>query len=208
MMVGIVKVSPAAEMTTIGNSFDWISLLAGPALMSDSISILNASAFAETTGRLRPQPNNDRAPEGAKVYRSYCESQDLCSSGARCFRQWCATPPCVSLLWSEDESFVSRAFYKHYAPTGRGKTLMKFPRPPSTNHWVPSNRVPYRCFWLTFRRVRHDRSFRNNVPFRYDYGATLCRHVKSRWRHCAAALFKEPRLRDLYSNPYPSRQPL
>jgi len=32
-------------MTTIANNFDWTTFLAGPALMSDSISILNVSAF-------------------------------------------------------------------------------------------------------------------------------------------------------------------
>ena len=33
--------------------------------------------------------------------------------------------PYVSLLWSDEESFVSRAFYKHYVPTGPGKTIEK-----------------------------------------------------------------------------------
>src|SRR5437879_8724968 len=112
MRVGIVKISPAAEMITIGNSFDRITLLAGPALMSDSISILNLSAFAETRRRLRPQPNNDLAPEEPNVYRYYCESQDLRSSGARCFRQWYARPSGVSLIWSEEESFIRRAARK------------------------------------------------------------------------------------------------
>ena len=45
MIAGMVKINPAAEMATMGNSFDWTTLLAEPALMSDSIAILNCSAF-------------------------------------------------------------------------------------------------------------------------------------------------------------------
>jgi hypothetical protein len=44
----------------------------------------------------------------------------LRSSGARCLRQWGARAANISLLWSEEDPFNGRAFYKHSVPTGRG----------------------------------------------------------------------------------------
>jgi hypothetical protein len=31
----------------------------------------------------------------------------------------------VSLLWSDEESFEDRAFYKHFVPTGRGSCVRR-----------------------------------------------------------------------------------
>jgi hypothetical protein len=52
----------------------------------------------------------------------YNESQDLALQRSAMFPAMYATPPYVSLLWSEEKSFVGRVFYKHYIPTGRLKT--------------------------------------------------------------------------------------
>ena len=40
------------------------------------------------------------------------------SGKAQCFRSWSGSRPYVSLRWSEEKSFCSRAFYKHLAPNG------------------------------------------------------------------------------------------
>jgi hypothetical protein len=55
-----------------------------------------------TSGLLTRSRSRALAPEEPNVYGSYCESHDLRSIGARCFRQWYATPPYVSLRWSEE----------------------------------------------------------------------------------------------------------
>jgi hypothetical protein len=65
------------------------------------------------------QLNIALAPEEPNVYRLRGEPM----SGAPSERNVSgnARQAYVSLLWSEEKSFGSRTFYKHYVPTGRGR---------------------------------------------------------------------------------------
>src|SRR5687768_15904399 len=62
--------------------------------------------------------------ERSEMFIDIPEPDHSRSGNAQCFRSWSGSRPYVSLRWSEEKSFCSRAFYKHLASNGAKATMV------------------------------------------------------------------------------------